>query len=77
LLRLSGPRKGSPGQAIVSPPPFQHDLASRIGCRREQVSRELTTMIEDGLLEKIRGGLVLPRPGVLEKRIAAAMNEAE
>ncbi len=77
LLRLSTPRKGSPGQAIVSPPPFQHDLASRIGCRREQVSRELSAMIEDGLLEKIRGGLVLPRPGVLEKRIAAAMNEAE
>ncbi len=77
LLRLSAPRKGSPGQAIVSPPPFQHDLASRIGCRREQVSRELTAMIEDGLLEKIRGGLVLPRPGVLEKRIGAAMNEAE
>ncbi len=77
LLRLAAPRKGSPGQAIVSPPPFQHDLASRIGCRREQVSRELNAMIEDGLLEKIRGGLVLPRPGLLEKRIAAAMSESE
>jgi CRP/FNR family transcriptional regulator, cyclic AMP receptor protein len=75
LLRLSAPRKGSPGQAIVSPPPYQHDLASRIGCRREQVSRELTAMIEDGLLEKIRGGLVLPKPAVLEKRIKVAMSD--
>jgi CRP/FNR family cyclic AMP-dependent transcriptional regulator len=75
LLRLSAPRKGSPGQAIVSPPPYQHDLAARIGCRREQVSRELTAMIEDGLLEKIRGGLVLPKPAVLENRIRVAMSD--
>lgn len=77
LLRLSAPRKGVAGQAIVSPPPFQHDLAARIGCRREQVSRELTTMIEEGLVEKIRGGLVLPRPTVLEKRVQEALNQAE
>lgn len=77
LLRMSAPRKGHEGQAIVSPPPFQHDLASRIGCRREQVSRELGAMVEEGLAEKVRGGLVLLRPGVLEKRVRDAMNEAE
>ncbi|PPD43588.1 MAG: cyclic nucleotide-binding protein [Methylocystis sp.] len=77
LLRMSAPRKGHDGQAIVSPPPFQHDLASRIGCRREQVSRELGAMVEEGLAEKIRGGLVLPQPGVLQKRVRDAMNEAE
>ncbi len=77
LLRMSAPRKGHEGQAIVSPPPFQHDLAARIGCRREQVSRELGAMIEEGLAEKIRGGLVLPRPSTLEKRVRDAMNEAD
>jgi CRP-like cAMP-binding protein len=77
LLRMSSPRKGHDGQSIVSPPPFQHDLASRIGCRREQVSRELGAMIDEGLAEKIRGGLVLPRPAVLEKRVKDAMNAAE
>jgi CRP/FNR family transcriptional regulator, cyclic AMP receptor protein len=77
LLRMSAPRKGHEGQGIVSPPPFQHDLAARIGCRREQVSRELGAMIEEGLAEKIRGGLVLLRPSVLEKRVRDAMNEAE
>ena len=75
LLRMSIKRKGVKDQMIISPPPFQHDLAARIGCRREQVSRELTAMIEDGLLEKIRGGLVLPRPALLKKRIQDAMNE--
>jgi CRP-like cAMP-binding protein len=77
LLRMSIPRQGAKDQSIVSPPPFQHDLAARIGCRREQVSRELTAMIEDGLLEKARGGLVLPRPKLLQKRIQDAMNEVD
>lgn len=76
LLRLSAPRKGVAGQAIVTPPPLQHDLAARIGCRREQVSRELTLMIEEGLAEKNRGGLVLPHPAELEKRIHAALDQA-
>jgi CRP/FNR family transcriptional regulator, cyclic AMP receptor protein len=77
LLRMATPRKGHEGQSIVSPPPFQHDLAARIGCRREQVSRELGAMAEEGLVEKVRGGLVLLRPGVLEKRVQDAMNAAE
>ncbi|MEK4033846.1 Crp/Fnr family transcriptional regulator [Methylocystis sp. IM2] len=77
LLRMSAPRKGHDGQSIISPPPFQHDLAARIGCRREQVSRELGAMIEEGTAEKIRGGLVLLRPALLEKRVRDAMNEAE
>jgi CRP/FNR family cyclic AMP-dependent transcriptional regulator len=77
LLRMSTPRKGHDGQTIISPPPFQHDLASRIGCRREQVSRELGAMMDEGLAEKIRGGLVLLQPHVLEKRVRHAMNDAE
>ncbi len=76
LLRMAAPRRGHDGQSIISPPPFQHDLASRIGCRREQVSRELTAMIEEGIAEKIRGGLVLLRPHLMEKRVRDAMNEA-
>lgn len=77
LLRMSAPRKGHEGQAIVSPPPYQHDLAARIGCRREQVSRELSAMADEGLAEKVRGGLVLLQPGVLEQRVREAMNAGE
>ena len=77
LLRMSSPRKGHEGQAIISPPPYQHDLAARIGCRREQVNRELTIMTEDGLVEKNKGGLVLPRPKILQQRVKEAMSTEE
>jgi CRP/FNR family cyclic AMP-dependent transcriptional regulator len=77
LLRLAAPRKGFEGQMIISPPPLQHDLAARIGCRREQVSREIHAMIEEGSVEKIRGGLVLLRPSMLEKRISNCLEKAD
>jgi DNA-binding transcriptional regulator YhcF (GntR family) len=48
-------------------------MAARIGCRREQVTREFTTMAQEGLVERTRGALVLKRPDVLEARIAEAM----
>ncbi|WP_244594646.1 MULTISPECIES: Crp/Fnr family transcriptional regulator [Methylosinus] len=76
LLRLALPRKGHEGQSIISPPPLQHDLAARIGCRREQVNREVQAMIHEGLAEKIRGGLVLLRPATLEQRLTACLEQA-
>jgi CRP-like cAMP-binding protein len=77
LLRLSVPRAGHPGERIVSPPPYHHVFAARIGCRREQVTREFTTMSGEALVEKTRGGLVLLKPGVLESRIAAALRSGD
>jgi CRP-like cAMP-binding protein len=75
LLRLSHPRNGHPGERIVTPPPFHHVVAARIGCRREQVTRELSAMVAEGLVEKNRGGLVLLKPQTLQARIAQAMRE--
>src|SRR5450631_1323453 len=66
LLRMAHPRPGRPGERAVTPPPFHHVLAARIGCRREQVTRELSAMAEEGLIEKTRGALILLQPGVLE-----------
>ena len=77
LLRMSHPRPGHPGMKVVSPPPFHHVMAARIGCRREQVTRELSTMSAEGLLEKTRGALVLTKPQVLEQRLAVAMAEGD
>ena len=71
LIRLSRPRADGSGMLVVSPPPFQHDLAARIGTRRESVSRELANLARDGLVEKTRGGLVLTDPRELNRRIAA------
>jgi CRP/FNR family cyclic AMP-dependent transcriptional regulator len=76
LLRLASPRKGFAGQFIISPPPLQHDLAARIGCRREQVSREVQALVQEGLVEKIRGGLVLIQPSLLEKRVRESLAQA-
>jgi CRP/FNR family cyclic AMP-dependent transcriptional regulator len=75
LLRLSQPRSGHAGERIVSPPPFHHVLAARIGCRREQITRELSTLASEALVEKNRGGLVLLKPAVLEQRLSEAMRE--
>ena len=78
LLRLSIPRAhGVDGtrERVVTPPPFHHILAARIGCRREQVTREFTLMAQEGLIERTRGALVLKRPDVLQTRVADAMRE--
>lgn len=75
LLRLSSPRAGSDGERVVTPPPFHHVLAARIGCRREQVTREFTTLSQEGLVDRTRGALVIRRPEVLKERIAQALRE--
>jgi CRP-like cAMP-binding protein len=77
LLRLAHPRHGVEGQRIISPPPLQQDLAARIGCRREQISREIHAMLQEGLAEKAKGGLVILHPRLLESRIAASLAEAD
>ena len=73
LIRLSQPRTGHPGQRVLSPPPFHHDLAARIGCRREAVSRELSALEKEGLVAKTRGALALVNPDELNKRISTAL----
>lgn len=73
LLRLAHARAGHDGQKIVSPPPFHHVLAARIGCRREQITRELSALSQEGLIDKSRGGLVLLKPKVLEARLEEAL----
>jgi CRP-like cAMP-binding protein len=75
LLRLANPRPGKAHEKVVTPPPFHHVLAARIGCRREQVTRELSALSQEGLIEKTRGALVLLKPQVLEKRLTEAMQE--
>ena len=75
LLRLSVPRAGYADERVVTPPPYHHVLAARIGCRREQVTREFSAMSQEGLVERTRGALVLKRPEVFRARIAEALRE--
>ncbi|MEM7523085.1 MAG: Crp/Fnr family transcriptional regulator [Pseudomonadota bacterium] len=73
LLRQSRPRSGHPDQRIVSPPPIQEDLANLISSRREVVSRELSALVKDGVLERSRGGLILTDVEELSRRVEEAM----
>jgi CRP-like cAMP-binding protein len=75
LLRLSVPRPGHGSERVITPPPFHHVMAARIGCRREQITREFTSMTQEELVERTRGALVIKRPEILEARIAEAMRE--
>jgi CRP/FNR family transcriptional regulator, cyclic AMP receptor protein len=77
LLRLSVPRAHAAPVRVVSPPPFHHVLAARLGCRREQITRELSVMERDGLLQKTRGALILPDPDIIRGRIRQTMQDAE
>jgi CRP-like cAMP-binding protein len=75
LLRLSAPRHERVHERVITPPPFHHIIASRIGCRREQVTREFTTMSQEGLIERTRGALVLCKPDIRRSRVDGAMRE--
>lgn len=76
LLRLSAPRPQAAPARVISPPPYHHVLAARLGCRREQITRELGAMAREGLLVKARAALVLPDPEALRRRISEAMHRA-
>ena len=74
LIRLSKPRKGHDSQRIVTPPPIQLELAERIGCRREVVSREIAKMEREKVLERSRGGLILADMAELNRRLTEGWN---
>jgi CRP/FNR family transcriptional regulator, cyclic AMP receptor protein len=76
LLRLARPRSGAPRQFIISPPPLGQDLAALVGCRREQISRELQALVEEGLVERRKGSLVLLQPQLLQRRVSEGFGEA-
>ncbi len=77
LLRLSVPRHGSgiarSDERVITPPPYHYVLASRIGCRREQITRELSAMAHEKIIERFKGALVLKRPDILQARVNEAM----
>lgn len=73
LLRLSRPRATAPGERVVSPPPPHHELAARIGARREVVSRELSDMTREGWLERDRRAIRILRVEEMQRLVAAEL----
>ncbi|MGA7322991.1 MAG: Crp/Fnr family transcriptional regulator [Rhodomicrobium sp.] len=52
LLRLAVPVPGKRGQALISHVPPREDFAARLSTTREQVSRAITKMAKDGILQR-------------------------
>jgi CRP-like cAMP-binding protein len=74
LLREARPRLNS-DELVISPPPFQHVLAGRIGGRREAVSREMAEMLRNGMLRRTPSALVISRPYELRQELARIRSE--
>jgi Crp-like helix-turn-helix domain len=55
LLRLAETRLRVDNRAIISPPPMHADLASRIGTRREAVTRAINRLSRQGIVVRRRG----------------------
>ena len=75
LLRMARPHGA--GGLVVSPPRPHHELAARIGTGREVVSRTLSALQRAGLVTPERGGLLLPKPRMLEAEVEASYRAAE
>ena len=73
LARLAGVRAN---RARLEPPPNHSDIASRVGTYREQVTRELSAMVKQGLLERGDHALVIPDVARLEKIVAEARHSS-
>lgn len=77
LLRLARPRgPGEGGGMVVSPPRPHHELAARIGTRREVVTRILGALTREGLAAPGRGGLALPDPQTLITEVETSFRKA-
>jgi CRP-like cAMP-binding protein len=76
LLRLAKQAGVKGNTARLDPAPKHTDIAAHISTYREQVTRELSTMVKQGLLQRSGAALVIPDVARLEK-IVAEVRRAE
>ena len=67
LLRLARAAGVDANRARIDPAPTHNDIASRVGTSREQVTRELSRLQREGLLERSARTLVLRDVAELER----------
>jgi CRP-like cAMP-binding protein len=73
LARAAGVRGNS---ARIDPAPKHTDIASQISTYREQVTREITAMVKQGLVLRSDRALVIPDVARLEKLVASVRRSA-
>jgi TolB-like protein/class 3 adenylate cyclase/CRP-like cAMP-binding protein len=77
LLRLARLAGIEGNRARVDPAPTHKDIASRVGTSREQVTRELSRLVREGLLARSGRGLLLHDVAALERLTGDPRPEAD
>ena len=72
LLRLARDAGIADNRARLEPAPTHYDIASRVGSSREQVTRELSSLVRQGILERAGRRLVLRDVAALEQLAEAS-----
>jgi TolB-like protein/CRP-like cAMP-binding protein/Tfp pilus assembly protein PilF len=70
LLRLARAADAEADAVRIETAPTHREIASRVGTSREQVTRELSRLVRQGLLERSGRTLVLRDVAALERRVA-------
>lgn len=65
------------GTRRVTPPPPHHELAARIGTRREVVSREMAQLVDAGMIASDRRAIRLLQPGALAAAVRAGLGDQQ
>ena len=72
VLRLARQAGVAGNVARIDPVPTHSEIAGHISTYREQVTRELSAMVKEGLIQRARGALVVPDVSRLERVVAEA-----
>lgn len=70
LLRLARQAGVKANKAFIDPAPTHTELASQISTYREQVTREISAMVKQGLIQRAGHALVIPDVARLEQIVA-------
>ncbi|HBF31129.1 Crp/Fnr family transcriptional regulator [Rhizobium sp.] len=72
LLRLSLPCPEDKEQRIITPPIIHAVLAEHVGASRESVSREMSRLLQDAVIERTFDAIIIRQPRELLRRLAQA-----
>lgn len=70
LLRLAKEAGIERNTARLEPAPKHSEIASKVSTYREQVTREVSTMVKQGLLQRVERALIIPDVARLEQIVA-------
>jgi CRP/FNR family cyclic AMP-dependent transcriptional regulator len=76
LLRLAKQAGVQDNMARISPAPKHSDIAGKVSTYREQVTRELSAMAKQGLVQRCEGALLIPDVARLERIVSEVRRSA-